>query len=741
MNRLALLGVALVLAGAAQCSWATQAGDQKQPPKVELKQLLKNLKSTDEYTKLDAMMQLADWGPQAAPAIPDLVAALQSTNEDFRLNSAIALGKIGKAAVAPLAELVADKDVDTRYYAIWALGWIGPDAKDMAPLVVKALADKNDGVRRKAAFALGRIAPGGKDVLPVLIKAFSDPNEDVRAAASEAVGKFGKEAVPALVETLREKKTPQSIQAARALGEMGSDAKDAIGALKDLLYAQGAWQSEAAEALAKIGKASIPTLVEATKDQQASTRLAAIEALAKVGAEAVPDLVDALGNKHADVRRAAAAHLEPMRVNDKMVVLGLAYALKDEDEEVRRHCAQGLQNLGLMAKLAAPKLKEALIDINFHVRIAAYYALAQMNEEPTGLLRKYMKDEKANVRIPAAALLIVTNGDNEAVPVLVDGLKEKDFALQMQSAFALAQRRQEVGKITPIFIDGLKSKSPGVREQSIQGLQMLGAGGEKAAPALLQIMQSYPVPHHKQQALQALQQVGGDPKVMVPALKKMLEDKDAGVRLSALQVVWRYGPDAIPLIVACFEDKDENIKQNAMWVLQSVQGATLGYGPVALPLNQDPNTADLIGTLPNDFGKVQVQNGFVQYFPGLQTQRAPLPNFGGDANLAGRFSNQVVVDRNGNIVLQNPQPDTTGNSSYRWFSGPGHMRFDAALSKRIQIAESKAFTIRADAINLLNRPIWGDPNTDINSASFGRITGYARGYFPRTITIGTRFDF
>ena len=168
---------------------------------------------------------------------------------------------------------------------------------------------------------------------------------------------------------------------------------------------------------------------------------------------------------------------------------------------------------------------------------------------------------------------------------------------------------------------------------------------------------------------------------------------------------------------------------------------TLGYGPVALPLTQDPNTADLIGTLPNGFGKVQVQNGFVQYFPGLQTQRAPLPNFGGDANLAGRFSNQVVVDRNSNIVVQNPQPGTTGNSSYRWFNGPRHMRFDAALSKRIQIAESKAFTIRADAINLLNRPIWGDPNTDINSASFGRITGYARGYFPRTITIGTRFDF
>src|SRR5262249_40558974 len=51
-----------------------------------------------------------------------------------------------------------------------------------------------------------------------------------------------------------------------------------------------------------------------------------------------------------------------------------------------------------------------------------------------------------------------------------------------------------------------------------------------------------------------------------------LEDKDAGVRLSAVQVVWRYGPDSIPLIVACFGDKDDNVRQNAIWMLQSVQG-------------------------------------------------------------------------------------------------------------------------------------------------------------------------
>ena len=43
-----------------------------------------------------------------------------------------------------------------------------------------------------------------------------------------------------------------------------------------------------------------------------------------------------------------------------------------------------------------------------------------------------------------------------------------------------------------------------------------------------------------------------------------------------------------------------------------------------------------------------------------------------------------------------------------------------------------------DAVNVLNRPTWDNPTTDINSASFGRITG-AGG--TRTITINARIDF
>src|SRR5262249_48780543 len=124
----------------------------------------------------------------------------------------------------------------------------------------------------------------------------------------------------------------------------------------------------------------------------------------------------------------------------------------------------------------------------------------------------------------------------------------------------------------------------------------------------------------------------------------------------------------------------------------------------------------------------------------LSTRPAPLPNFGGDATLPSRFSNQVVVDKSGNIILQNPAPGTTGNTAQDLpgLLGPSNLGLDMSLSKRIQVGEGKSFTIRADAINFLNKPQWGNPNMDINSSSFGRITS-ATG--SRSVTINARVDF
>lgn len=150
------------------------------------------------------------------------------------------------------------------------------------------------------------------------------------------------------------------------------------------------------------------------------------------------------------------------------------------------------------------------------------------------------------------------------------------------------------------------------------------------------------------------------------------------------------------------------------------------------------NTADQVGPLQK--GNVVKGSGFVQYFENLKTQAAPPPDFGGDPTLPGVFSNQIVVNSSGQTVLQDPAPGKIGNTALNsaTIKGPGQLGFNAAIAKSVRISEGKTFTLRADAVNVLNKPQWGNPNTDINGTTFGRITT-ATGN--RMVTLNARIDF
>ena len=57
-----------------------------------------------------------------------------------------------------------------------------------------------------------------------------------------------------------------------------------------------------------------------------------------------------------------------------------------------------------------------------------------------------------------------------------------------------------------------------------------------------------------------------------------------------------------------------------------------------------------------------------------------------------------------------------------YLEGPGLVRFDVNLVKRIRISEGTEFEFRADAIDVLNRTNFANPDNNINSTTFGRIT-------------------
>src|SRR5262249_3044235 len=134
--------------------------------------------------------------------------------------------------------------------------------------------------------------------------------------------------------------------ASHALGEIGSEAKAAVPTLREMLLGKEAPAEQAqysAQPPAKIGRASLPVLARRHKDSRAHLRQACTPGLFEMKGDGAPALVDALGDKNVDVRRQAAQYLMSLMISDKSVVIALAYALKDDDDQVKISAAQGLQ--------------------------------------------------------------------------------------------------------------------------------------------------------------------------------------------------------------------------------------------------------------------------------------------------------------------------------------------------------------------------------------------------------------
>jgi hypothetical protein len=105
------------------------------------------------------------------------------------------------------------------------------------------------------------------------------------------------------------------------------------------------------------------------------------------------------------------------------------------------------------------------------------------------------------------------------------------------------------------------------------------------------------------------------------------------------------------------------------------------------------------------------------------------------------FNNKAITDANGNLLLVNPAPGTAGTLGLKTIEGPADFKLDINLIKRVKLAESKELQIQLSAINVLNHPVFANPNVSINSVNFGRITATSTGTTPRQLMTSLRFNF
>jgi hypothetical protein len=148
---------------------------------------------------------------------------------------------------------------------------------------------------------------------------------------------------------------------------------------------------------------------------------------------------------------------------------------------------------------------------------------------------------------------------------------------------------------------------------------------------------------------------------------------------------------------------------------------------------------NVVGAFPKGVGTVtKVSNGIVYFNGYTQIQDPYYSNISSLNGLNSGFSNKALVAPDGQVVLVNPQPGQVGTLGYTTVKGPGLLNFDMDLIKRFRIAETKEFEFRLDAISVLNHPVFGSPNVNMNDTNFGRITS-ATG--ARSFVVNTRINF
>ncbi len=435
----------------------------------------------------------------AGSGAAELLKALDSDDQAERLAAIDVIGQRGQeieGAVPALIELLGDESAVVRAHAANALGQIGSVAKPAAKALADLVFDKEQDpvVRREAMEAYRDIRPGPEVSLPLFGKLFAEADDEVRIWVMHAMAEAGKAAVPGLIEALKDDRT--AYWACLVLSEIGPDA-----------------------------------------------------------AEAVPGLADlAKNHKQPDVCREAVLALAAIGPGAAATVPDLSAVLDDEDTLLDGPAVFALGSIGPKAKPAEEKIRKLADDENSppFFRTVCLWALARMNPDDQDLVR-------------------------EVVPKLVEALKASEPRVRAAAARALVDLDPPPEIVRPVLQKAMDEASPEVLDEMLDALAGLG---EKAVPRLAKALE---VEQVRARAAAIIARIGPPAKAAVPALVKALADENPETRnevLFALAAIGADAAEAVPAIQEALKGSDPKVCYAACYALGKI-------GPAAAAAKED----------------------------------------------------------------------------------------------------------------------------------------------------------
>lgn len=475
-------------------------GSAKGQEKPGVDALVPQVTAANPFARLAAIGQVAELGPQGAPAAPALLEALRCERMDVLFET---------PQVTGIRQSITD-----------ALVKLGPTS---VPQLEKALQDPNGLVRVGAATALYRINPVKyRDrVLPVLSAALKAEDEAASDAA-QALESLGNDAAPAIPELLRQLAHDDMgvrCQIGHALAALAGDASAARlqSALKDASPLQ---KVGVAYALVKQNPGSLTRfqdlLTQGLKDSSPEVRQQAVWAICQLGPIARPlarDLIGALGGLNPDPREYFFGGGKPGRQSFDpsltLVALGpevkdsLLEALESSDARTRLLAAIALVRID---PTAGPRVTE-IFQQGRQENNQSLRMLAEMNAAPPHpgdspdieqLIEELIQSNGFGPPSPAMGQLMRKGA--EAVAPLMKVLDEGDG----QAAQRISQVLGAIGApAIPALTKALQSDLP---RQRLYAVNALAAMGPASQPLLIEALQddAYPVRRAARHALRAL---------------------------------------------------------------------------------------------------------------------------------------------------------------------------------------------------------------------------------------------
>jgi HEAT repeat protein/S1-C subfamily serine protease len=481
---------------------------------AEIDKAIKQLKEEDGKHRRQAALKLAEFGPVARRAVPELLRVLRSRQEekDVQAGVEVALGELGLPSKDQIPDLInALRDVDApraRVYAADVLGKLGADAKPALADLVNGLDAAESDVRRSVASALGKIGRFDRDAVfaPLLRTIKAEKEREVRVAAGHALLALGNPEpgdAGTLKSLLADRVAPREgrVYAAWGLGRLGTDyipnLLDAIDSDSDAgvvvvsveqLGLLGVKSKKINEALTKCVARSEPAI-----------RVMAATSLGQLGVQDVtlPGILKALDNTDPACRQAILDTLPPFGTFNRKPSFNLSAssvdelraALKSEQRIARLFAAYALGTLGEEASAAVPELgkaiqKEGTIKLdegqpfNFAQMemIMAIGEIGASAKEVAPTLREIFKDTTIPKQIAYAAALVY-------VP-LIDKAEEKAEAYKVIAKALLLGGQKTVGTVDKELLDRAKKslqKGGKIAYKAMSTIQLFdGPGNDKA---------------------------------------------------------------------------------------------------------------------------------------------------------------------------------------------------------------------------------------------------------------------